>query len=222
MAIINGRRIDPNSIGNGIQGSELIPHARATVGRRPILEIGGKVQQIKPNQLYQPHELIDRQGRGAKITSMPDRSKGGFGGQRSRQSTQIITEQVVDIAERLFKQGVEFDEDNANWMVVSNYTLPPLWHDIARNTPLMVAFPNEYPILPPIGFYMMADLPNSPDGHFFEGTYHDAWQEPLQHGWKWYCVYIHAGAWRPAQNWRHGDNLYTYFHLIREALGNEG
>ncbi len=40
---------------------------------------------------------------------MPDRSKGyGFGGPRSAQSKRIITEQVVDIAEHIFKQGVEF------------------------------------------------------------------------------------------------------------------
>jgi len=129
---------------------------------------------------------------------------------------------VVDIAEHLFRQGVEFDEDNAHWLVVPNYGLPPRWHNIARGTPLMVVFPEEYPALPPVGFYMKADIPESPDGHFYQATYHNAWQEPLRHGWKWYCVYIHNGAWQPARNWKEGDNLFTYFHLIREALGNEG
>jgi hypothetical protein len=223
MAIINGRRINPNDIGNGVYGRDLVPHANACDGRRPIIESGGKVQQIEPNRFYPAQELKDKHGRGAKITSMPDRSKGyGFGGRRSQQSRQIIREQVVDIAEHLFRQGVEFDEDNAHWLVVPNYSLPPRWHNVARSTPLMVVFPEEYPALPPVGFYMMADIPESPDGHFYQATYHNAWQEPLRHGWKWYCVYIHNGAWQPARNWKEGDNLFTYFHLIREALGNEG
>ncbi len=221
MAIINGRRIDPASIPSGAHGSELERHAKAGVGRRPILECGGKVQQIDANRHYRQNELIDKQGRGAKVTSMPDRSKGyGFGGPRTPQSRQIITEQVIAVAEHLFTQGLEFDEEDAHWVVVPNYHLPPRWHAIARRTPLMVAFPNEYPALPPIGFYMMADIPVSPDGHFFQGVAHDAWAEPIAQGWKWYCTYIHNGAWQPARNWRDGDNLFTYFHLINEVLGN--
>ncbi len=221
MAIINGRRLDPSSIRNGASGSELTRHAKAGSGRRPILECGGKVAQIDPNRHYSQYELVDKHGRGAKVTSMPDRSKGhSFGGRRSAQSKQIVTEQVIDIAEHIFKQGVEFDEDDAHWMVVPTFNLPPRWHPIARQTPLMVAFPNEYPALPPIGFYMMAEIPVSPDGHFFQGVAHNAWDEPIAHGWKWYCTYIHDGAWQPARNWRDGDNLFTYFHLIKEVLGN--
>lgn len=221
MAIINGRRIDPKSIRNGISGHELVRQAQAGNGRRPILECGGKVQQIDPSRHYSPFELVDKHGRGAKVTSMPDRSKGhSFGGHRPAISKRLITEQVVDVAEHLFKQGLEFDDEEAHWMVVPNFYLPPRWHAIARETPLLVAFPNEYPALPPIGFYMMADIPISPDGHFFQGVAHNAWDEPIARGWKWYCTYIHDGAWQPARHWREGDNLYTYFHLINEVLGN--
>jgi hypothetical protein len=221
MAIINGRRIDPRSIGAGIQGRELAQRAKASSGRRPILECDGKVQQIDSSRFYSPRELVDKQGRGAKVTSMPDRSKGhSFGGRRSPESKHLITEQVLDIAEHLFKQGLDFDEDDAHWLVVPNFLLPQRWHAITQRTPLMVTFPREYPALPPIGFYMMADIPISPDGHFFQGVAHNAWAEPIEHGWKWYCAYIHDGAWQPARNWRDGDNLYTYFHLIKEVLGN--
>jgi hypothetical protein len=98
MAIINGRRIEPSSIPNsGVYGRELVEHAQAGTGRSPILECGGKVQQIDAKRLYQKHELIDKHGRGAKVTSMPDRSKGHhFGGPRPDQ--RIITEQVVALA----------------------------------------------------------------------------------------------------------------------------
>lgn len=219
--IINGRRIDPNSIGNGIRGSDLIPHARAGQGRRPIIESGGRVSQIDPRKHYSAGELVDKHGRGAKVTSMPDRSKGyGALNSRSHESKQIITEQVFDVAGNMFRQGVEFDEDNANWMVVPDYPLPPAWQHIARSTALLIDFPKDYPMLPPVGFYLPDDLPIAHDGHFYKFAAHGASEAPIREGWKWYCVYIHAGAWGPAKNWRHGDNLFTYFHLIREALGN--
>ena len=221
MAIINGRRLDPRSLGKGASGKELAGFAKAGPGRRPIIECGGRVHQIDSNRHYNRHELVDKHGRGAKIASMPDRSKAhGFGGPRSPQSKRVIAEQVVDLAEHLFTQGLDFDEEGAHWMVVPQYRLPSRWHRVARDTPLMVVFPNEYPALPPIGFYMMADIPISPDGHLFRGVYHGAWDAPIQRGWKWYCAYIHEGAWQPARHWRDGDNLYTYFHLVKEVLGS--
>ena len=224
MAIINGRRIDPSSIPNGVHGSELARHASAGFGRRSIIESGGKVSQINANRHYSSNELIDKYGRGAKISSMPDRSKGDglTGTPRSHQSKQIITEQVIDVADKLFKQGVEFDEADADWLVIPKYQLPSNWHHITNEpTAVMVLFPGDYPRLPPIGFYMPDGLPMAHDGHFFKAAVHGASNAPIQVGWKWYCVYIHNGSWRPSRNWRDGDNLWTYFQLIREALGNQ-
>lgn len=223
MAIINGRRINPQTIGNGVYGSELACHANAGRGRRPVIESNGRVEQIKPNHLYKPQELIDKHGRGAKISSIPDRSK-GYGlwdGYRSPQSKALVTEQVIDLAEKLFKQGIDFDEENADWLIIPKYALPPNWHHIAKSTAVLVLLPKNYPALPPIGFYMPDDLPMAHDAHFFKFAAHDASNAPIQEGWKWYCVYIQNGAWRPAHNWRSGDNLWTYFHLIREALSNQ-
>jgi hypothetical protein len=223
MAIINGRRIDPSSIRNGVHGSELARHAGAGQGRRSIIESGGQVSQINPNRHYSSSELVDKFGRGAKLSSMPDRSKGdgSTGVRRAQQSKQIITEQVIDVAQNLFRQGVDFDDENANWLVIPDYQLPPNWHHIAKATAVLVHFPSDYPRLPPIGFYMPDDLPMAHDGHFFKAAVHGASSAPIQEGWKWYCVYIHSGAWQPSRNWRQGDNLWTYLQLIREALGNK-
>jgi hypothetical protein len=229
MAIINGRRVNVNNIPHGgVYGRQLIEEAGLGKLRRPVVRRGGlDFETIEPNRRYSRHDLTDKRGEGVKVTSIPIRDKGGFDGRRDPLSKRIITEQVYDIAEKLFRQGVDFDEDNARWMVVPRYNLPPQWHHIARSSALMVAFPDEYPARPPIGFYLMADIPLSPDGHFYEGVAHDAWAEPIRRGWKWYCVYIHAGAWQPAPyrqagDWKRGDNLYTYFTLINEALANGG
>lgn len=228
MAIINGRRVNVNNIPNGgVYGRQLIEEAGFGKLRRPVMQRGGfNFETVDPNRRYTQKDLVDKKGQGIKFTSIPVRDKGGrFGGRRDALSKRIITEQVYDIAENLFKQGIDFDEQNAAWMVVPRFNLPPNWRHIAQSTALMVAFPDDYPALPPIGFYMMADIPISPDGHFFNKVYHEAWDEPIRHGWKWYCVYIHAGAWQPASyrqpgDWKRGDNLYTYFTLINESLAN--
>ncbi len=104
-----------------------------------------------------------------------------------------------------------------------DYVLPPIWHNIARTTDLLIIFPTEYPELPPVGFYLKEEIPLSVNGHLYQTAYHDACSDPLTQGWKWYCVYIHPGSWQPAPvqypgDWRKGDNLWTYFTLISEVL----
>ncbi len=254
MAILNGRRVT-NIPAAGVYGKDIIDEMRLKPGRRPVLQKRGGFEQILPNKRYDKQELIDRKtgqplkasdipdrnkglemhsdrelrdARGHIITvaGVPDRAKGSFGGRRDLLSKQIITEQVIDLAEHLFKGGVDFDEDDAHWFVAPKFILPRNWHHIARDTPLMIAFPTEYPNLPPIGFYMREDIPHAPDRqHFYEAAYHDAWKEPLAHGWKWYCVYVQPGMWRPATvqrpgDWKDGDNLWTYMTLINETLGS--
>ena len=88
-----------------------------------------------------------------------------YGGDRTFLSKQIITEQVYDIAEKLLRKGVSFDEENADWMIANQYVLPPIWHNIARTTDLLIIFPTEYPELPPVGFYLKEDIPLSVNGH---------------------------------------------------------
>lgn len=146
-----------------------------------------------------------------------------FWGTRTPLSKRIITEQVYDVAEHIFTKGVDFDEQNAHWVVFPEYHLPYAWKGIARTTSLMVVFPTDYPVTPPIGFYMKGDIPVAPGGHFYTEAYHSAAKSPLRQGWKWYCVYVNPGSWRPCSyrksgDWKRGDNLYTYLTLIKEAL----
>ena len=223
--IINGRRMQYG--GSGLMGSDLIRECRAGSGRRPIIRKGIETRNIDPNEYYNESDLKDKYGRPVHINSMPDRSKGAirYGEPRSQLSKAVLTDQVHHIAANLFKHGVEFDEKNGDWLVIPRYRLPRLWNN--EETPLLIVFPTDYPEIPPVGFYLRADLGTSPNGHFFEAAYHDAYKEPINQGWKWYCSFVKPGSWRPAAirqlgDWRHGDNLWTYFHLISEVLGNQG
>jgi len=230
MAIINGRRINPNNIPHsGVYGREIINQSGngGKSNRRPVLQKGGlQFESIDPNKKYSKNDLQDKNGYGVKISDMPDRTKGAsFGNGRTPLSKHVITEQAYDLAENLFKQGIDFDEEGANYIVIPNYSLPKNWHHIVRSTALLVMLPKEYPAKPPIGFYMMADIPQSPNGHFYNQAYHEADMSPLEQGWKWYCVYIPNGGWQPAMcrrpnDWKKGDNLWTYFTLINEVLAS--
>ena len=221
MAIVNGKRVNPNSI----DGCEWLSRGRLNAVRRPFMVMAGKPQLINPQSVFRSHDRVNQMLAGwerfVEKEAWSDRFAGGFGGMRSSESMQIIAEQVVDVAEHLFEQGVRFDEACGNWMIVRDYALPPQWHEIAEETSLMVVFPDEYPLLPPIGFYLLADLPELPDGQVFRSAFRSAWHEPIEDGWKWYGVHRSASAWRPARDWRRGDNLHTYFDLIEQALDLE-
>ncbi len=188
MAIINGRRIQVPPA--GITGQNLIQQLNPGPGRRPVIQQGLAFRPVQAGYTYKPAELFDRHGNPVKITTIPDRTKGmvTYGGDRTFLSKQIITEQVYDIAEKLFKKGVSFDEEHADWMIANQYVLPPIWHNIARTTDLLIIFPTEYPELPPVGFYLKEDIPLSVNGHLYQSAYHEACSDPLTQGWKWYCV----------------------------------
>jgi hypothetical protein len=166
--------------------------------------------------------------KGGAMLDVPHRTKGSgepsYGGRRNATSKAIIFEQILSISEGFYKdKDVEFDEDDCNWVVFPDFMLPPRWRAIARNSPLLISFPMEYPALPPVGFYLAASLPSSPNGHLYADAYHSANKAPLNKGWVWYCVYIDPQNWRPAAyrrpgDWRRGDNLWDYITLINEAL----
>lgn len=224
--IINGRKIP---VAEKIKGKDLIDKLDVKPGRRPVVQRGMNVDRIDSEKIYSKNDLIDKKGKIVKIGTIPDRTKGfpTYWKERSDLSKRIIKEQVYDMALNLFKDGVDFDEENADWMIVPKYILPKIWHDFAETTPLMIVFPTEYPELPPVGFYLHGYIEKSANGHFYEKAYHDAAKEPLETGWKWYCVYIEPQNWNPARvrksgDWKYGDNLWQYFILIREVLSTRG
>ncbi|MCB1188940.1 MAG: hypothetical protein KDK90_00790 [Leptospiraceae bacterium] len=201
-AIINGKRIP---VPNGqLSGQEILNQMGGSQsGRRPVIQEGLQFEQIDPYKTYTPR---GKKGQSIKAQWIPERTKGSFYGPRDAFSKQIIAEQVFDVALHLFKSGISFDEENADWTVVNKYVLPPIWHDIAQTTDLQIVFPTEYPSMPPIGFYVNGGIENAPDGHLYTQAYHEAAKEPIEAGWKWFCVYIQPGSWRPSRrNWRQGD-----------------
>jgi len=224
FVVINGRRIPTP---NQVSGNDLIAQTRPHNGRRAVMYKDMETHTIDSSKTYSKSDLLDKRGNPVKISTMPDRTKGGFFGQRSSESKNVIMEQVIDVAQNIFKNGVEVDEENMDWVIFPNYVLPEIWGSSSKTTPLMIVFPTEYPRIPPIGFYIKGDIGESPNGHVYNQAYHSAAKEPIEAGWNWYCVYVNHGSWSPKRvirggEWKFGDNLYTYLTLISESLSSLG
>ena len=216
FVVINGRRVPMYS---GLSGRDLASLAGTKPGRTPVAVGRGKTTRLDYNRIYSPQDLL-----GSKITTMPDRTKGDslYAGMRSDYSRAIITEQVIDVAAKYVKGNVDFDEENADWMVIPNFRMPRAWRVVT--SPMLLVFPPDYPTAPPIGFYLPSNL-QSPHGHFFNQVYHGAEKAPTLHAWNWYCCTVDAGAWQPyparrSGEWRRGDNIWTYITLINEVLAS--
>ena len=233
MARIENGRIVGEIPDSGMFGGDIVRGMNPGRGRRAVMIKGTNVETINPSKNYSKSELISRKtGKPIKTRTMPDRTKGAntqtYGGQRDRKSKQIIHEQIVDVAEKFYRnKAIEFDDDDYNWMVFEGYILPPRWSGIATESQLLISFPMEYPRLPPVGFYLKSSLPGSPDGHLHSSQYDHAHAiadpAPIAKDWHWYCVYIEPGDWKPAPysrpgDWKRGDSLWEYNLMIGEAL----
>lgn len=221
FVIINGRRVP---VEDRVRGDMLSRMAGVGTGRRPVKVADGRSELLDPGRTYSSADLTDRHGRPVKISSIPDRTKGTeiFSGRRDARSIAIIREQVYDLAGKFVRGNVDFDEDNADWMVIPHFRLPSGWG--VATAPMMLVFPRQYPVTPPIGFYLPAWL-QSPNGHFYGAAYHGASSAPTFEDWNWYCCTVNNGSWRPypalhSGDWRRGDNLWTYISLINEVLAS--
>ena len=225
----NGRMME---VDGPVMGRDIEERAGIGPGRiATAIGDGGRVKAINPDKLYRPEELKTRSGKWLRIEDSPDRSKGAgysFGGHRDEFMKAVIFDQIRDMSENFFKNtAIQADEDDANWMMIENFLLPSAWRHIASSSDLLISIPDQFPNLPPIGFYLDSRIATSPNGlHLLDQGYYEADQTPVRSGrWKWFCCYVKPSSWRPprirrVEDWRNGDNLWQFLTLIRWALGD--
>jgi hypothetical protein len=140
---------------------------------------------------------------------------------------QRIDAEVTMIAPRFSRPpycGVYYDEENRDWLVIPSYPLPARFRE--RSCDLLIVFPEGYPEMPPIGFYLNQRFELNQGGHDAHATgkaYHGA-PDLTDQGWHWYCVQMDMqspGAWRPQADHCQPDNLWTFLNMVREALTND-
>lgn len=116
----------------------------------------------------------------------------------------IIREQVLHLSQRVIKSEIQLDRD-CNYIILPQFRLPENWHKIEGvingTAPLLIDFPDGYPVVPPIGFYIDKKVASSPNGHLYSSVHHGAPGKYIDSGhWKWYCVFIPAGGWQPVDH----------------------
>jgi hypothetical protein len=146
---------------------------------------------------------------------------------RTGRRDERIEAEVLMIAPRFSQlpyQGIAYDEENRDWLVIPGYPLPERFKH--RRCDLLIVFPETYPETPPIGFYLNQRFPlrsGQFDPHATGRAFHGA-PDLTEQGWHWYCVQMAMqtqGAWRPSADHRKPDNLWTYLNMVREVLTND-
>ncbi len=141
-----------------------------------------------------------------------------------QQRQQRIYDEIMMIAPNFSKhEGVCYDEENCDWLIIPKYPLPAKWRN--RWCKLLVVFPQLYPMTPPIGFYLNRRFRlkyGARDPHFTGSAFNGA-PDLLAQGWFWYCVRIKdgSGGWKPSADFREHDNLWTFLAMVRESLTND-
>lgn len=136
-----------------------------------------------------------------------------------------IENEVMMIAPRFVERGgVDYDEENCDWLCIRQFALPERWGE--RWAQLLIVFPQTYPVSPPLGFYLDKRFPlagGGGDPHLTGSAYHGA-PDLLAQGWHWYCVTPLAasqGGWNAKADYREHDNLWTFLALVRDVLSND-
>ncbi|MCL2147271.1 MAG: hypothetical protein FWH52_05645 [Synergistaceae bacterium] len=122
-------------------------------------------------------------------------------GEKQPWQKELIQQQVADIAHNYFKRGrVELDND-CHWVMFHEFNLPDAWRQAnpGRNfVPMLLIFPDQYPHLPPNGFFLPNSLRNPYSDSFYRGSYQDEERPAQSSGWEWYASYEALRDWSPA------------------------
>jgi hypothetical protein len=136
-----------------------------------------------------------------------------------------IEKEVLMISPRFASNGgIFYDEKNKDWLMIPKYPLPERWKE--RWCKLMIIFPNDYPQIPPIGFYLNKKFhlkSGNEDNHLIGSGYHGA-PNLIRNGWHWYCVTMQndsQGGWHASADHSKPDNLWTFLNMLRESLTND-
>jgi len=137
---------------------------------------------------------------------------------------QRLLNEVLMIAPMFVETGgINFDDQNYEWVIIPNYPLPERLHE--PSCTLLILPPNTYPYTPPIGFYLDREIHLAQGGKEPNAIGVGSYGAPdlLNMGWYWYCVTLKSsqGGWQTSVDYRKPDNLLTFMNMVRESLTND-
>lgn len=144
---------------------------------------------------------------------------------------QVILQQIDDLEKNFTHEDIFVDNiKNPIKIMIQNFRLPEATRKLnpgIKTTQLMIILPDQYPFLPPVGFYMPEEIKAGKHSGFSQG-YHGAYTDTClmeEIRFRWYCSSIIADTWEPAHfkyvdDWKKGDNLWNVISLITEVLSD--
>ena len=182
---------------------------------------------------------------GTKFIDTPGIRKASYGNSESDYTyyktrrkawmNEVIRLQLEDMEHNMFKEDIEVDDyDNPVLIKFPNFKLPKETRRLnpgVYTVPVIIALPDQYPFLPPVGFYLPSSIDAGEHGNLSRG-FHGAFGSTSAEAsimndmdYSWYCSSIIANTWEPAyfkkvSDWRYGDNLWHVVSLISEVLSD--
>lgn len=154
-------------------------------------------------------------------------------GQHKRQNwcNQVILQQIADLEKNFTHEDIMVDDvNNPIKIMIPHFKLPEATRKLNpgyKTVPLLIVLPDQYPFLPPVGFYIPEEIRAGKHSGFPQG-YHGAFTDTYlteKIKFRWYCSSIVAETWEPAhfkyvEDWKKGDNLWNVISLITEVMSD--
>lgn len=118
---------------------------------------------------------------------------------------------VAQVFGERYGQPIQLDR-SLSWVYFPRFGLPRRWG--ARETPLLIHLPPDYPNRPPNGFYLSARC-HGP--HVFSTSPYRDVPDLSAYGWNWFCVHCHDG-WHPGPTARDAMDLWTFIRVMQSSL----
>ena len=150
---------------------------------------------------------------------------------RQKWCNDVIRQQIEDLEKHFTHEDIFVDDvNNPIKIMIPHFKLPKATKDLNPgyvSVPLLIVLPDQYPFLPPVGFYLPEEINAGRHSGFGQG-YHGAYTDTYlmdKIKFRWYCSSIIADTWEPAhfkyvEDWRKGDNLWNVISLIKEVLSD--
>lgn len=150
---------------------------------------------------------------------------------RENWCNQVILQQIEDLERNFCREDIMVDDiNNPIKIMIPHFKLPEATRRLNpgyKTVPLIIVLPDQYPYLPPVGFYLPEEISAGKHSGFSSG-YHGAYTNEFlmdKIKYRWYCSSIVADTWQPAnfkyiEDWKKGDNLWNVITLITEVLSD--
>ena len=205
-------------------------------GRQIMIEDGQGMHTLKENTMYSLPPRAKYKDSPA-VRKAAEYSESDYSYRQYRRQdwcNEVIRQQIDDIEKNLLHEDIMVDDiSNPTQLLIPHFKLPKETRKLNpghTTTPLIIVLPDQYPFLPPVGFFLPDYIKAGAHSGFSKG-YHGATnrgeiQELMQNiNFRWYCSSVVADTWEPAkfryvEDWKKGDNLWNIITLITEVMSD--